>query len=163
MREMIINFFNDYTAIIVFFHVISAVIWIGGMISVRFAVHSAMQDITEPKIKLGVSLKYIQNLLNIVKHFIGILIVTAIIMTIGFGFKGTPLSPIAHTKEAIWLIMTVIFIIIWVKRTKAQKFYDNEDFKNAKNTLASLSMFLIPANIILGVIAIYLGITLRGF
>jgi len=163
MKETIVNIFGDFAGIIIFFHVISAVIWIGGMIVVRFAVHSAMQDIKEPQIKLGISLKYIKNLLNMVRPLIGLLLVTSVFMTIGFGFKGTPLSPVAHTKEAIWLIMTVLFIVIYLKRNTAQKFYDQGDYKSVKQTLAPLTLFLIPANIILGVIAIYLGITLRGF
>lgn len=163
MREAIINIFNDYTAIIIFFHVISAVIWVGGMIAVRFAVHGAMQTIEDPKIKLGTSLKYVKNLLSIVRPFIGLLLITAVIMAVGFSFKGTPLNPVVHTKEAIWLIMTIIFIYISVKRNTAQSFYDSNDFKSAKETLSLIAIYLIPANIILGTISIYLGITLRGF
>jgi len=83
-------------------------------------------------------------------------------MFIGFSFEGE-LNEVAYTKFAIWLIMTVLFVMIQLKRNKAQMFFDANDFKSAKETLAPLTMFIIPANIILGVIAIYLGITLRGF
>lgn len=163
MKETIVDIFHNFTAIIIFFHVISAVIWVGGMLIIKIAVHNAMQNIQDTKLKLEISLKYIKNLLNFVKYFIGILIVTAVFMTIGFGFKGTPLSIIAHAKETIWLIMTIIFIIIWIKRDKAQNFFDNGNLNEVKKTLAPISLYLIPTNIILGIIAIYLGITLRGF
>ena len=47
---MLADFFKNYSSIIVFLHVISAVIWVGGMIAIRFAVHYSMQNIEEPKI-----------------------------------------------------------------------------------------------------------------
>jgi uncharacterized membrane protein len=163
MKETIISLFGDFTAIIIFFHVISGVIWVGGMIAIRFAVHDAMQSIEDPAIKLKTTLKYLDNFLKIVRPLIGLLLVTAAFMVIGFGFYGTELGVVSHTKEAIWIVMTIIFILINLKKNTAQKFFDDGDYKNTKQTLAPLSIFLIPANIILGVIAIYLGITLRGF
>jgi uncharacterized membrane protein len=163
MKETIIGLFGEFAGIIIFFHVISGVIWVGGMVAIRFAVHGAVQGIEDPQIRLGVVLKYLDAFLKVVRPLIGLLLVTAVFMTIGFGFKGTDLSPVAHTKEALWTIMTILFVMINLKKNTAQKFFDNKDYENAKNTLAPLTMFIIPANIILGVIAIYLGITLRGF
>ena len=163
MRETITELFNNFAGIIIFFHVISAVIWVGGMIAIKFAVHNSVQHIEKPEVKLEIILKYLKNFFAVVRPAIGLLLVTAVFMTIGFGFKGTPLSPVAHTKEAIWLIMTGIFVFISLKRNKAQMYFDAKDYKSAKETLAIFSTFLIPANIILGIIALYLGITLRGF
>jgi uncharacterized membrane protein len=51
------EFFNNFSTLIIFLHVLSAIIWIGGMIVIRFAVHYSMQAIEEPKIKLGRTLK----------------------------------------------------------------------------------------------------------
>ena len=59
--------------------------------------------------------------------------------------------------------MTIIFIFIYMKRNKAQKAFDNKDFATAKNQLAPLAKYLIPINIVLGLLAVILGITLRGF
>jgi len=163
MKETITELFNNFAGIIIFFHVISAVIWVGGMIAIRFAVHNAMQDIEKPELKLKIILNYLKSFFAIVRPAIGLLLVTAVFMTIGFGFKGTPLAPVAHTKEALWVIMTILFVLISLKRNKAQMYFDAKDYKSAKETLSLLSVFLIPANIILGIIALYLGITLRGF
>jgi uncharacterized membrane protein len=163
MRETISELFNNFAGLIIFLHVLSAIIWVGGMITIKFAVHNSIADIEKQEIKLNIVLKYLKNFFMIVTPAIALLIVTAVFMTIGFNFKGTPLNPIVHAKEALWLIMTALFIFISLKRGKAQMYFDAKDYKSAKETLALLSTFLIPANIILGIITLYLGITLRGF
>ena len=155
--------FNNFSSSIVFLHVISAVIWVGGMIAIRFAVHYSIQEIEEPKIKLGRTLENLRRFFNMVIPAILVLLITAIIMIIALGFKGTELYSIVIIKEAIWTIMTILFITIYIKRNKAQKAFDNSDFANAKNNLLPIATYFIPANIILGLIAIFLGITLRGF
>ena len=155
--------FNNNSAIIVFLHIISATIWVGGMIAIRFAVHYSMQEIQKTEVKLGRILDLLKRFFKIVIPSIIILLLTAIIMSVALGFKGTELYSVVILKEAIWTIMVFIFIVIYIKRNKAQSYFDSKDFKSAKETLAPLSKWMIPLNIILGLIAIYLGITLRGF
>ncbi|MBP9490579.1 MAG: hypothetical protein KBE77_03950 [Aliarcobacter sp.] len=157
------DFFNNYSSIIVFLHVISAVIWVGGMIAIRFAVHYSMQNIEDPKIKLARTLENLKRFFNMVIPAILTLLITAIIMIIALGFKGTELYSVVIIKEIIWSIMTLIFITIYIKRNKAQKAFDNNDFLNAKSNLLPIATYFIPINIVLGLIAIFLGITLRGF
>ena len=157
-----VDFFKDYSSIIVFLHVISAVIWVGGMIAIRFAVHYSMQNIEEPKIKLARTLENLKRFFSMVIPAILTLLITAIIMIITLGFKETELYSVVITKEIIWFIMTFIFLIVYVKRNKAQKAFDSGDFANAKNNLLPIATYFIPVNIILGLIAIFLGITLRG-
>ena len=158
-----IELFNNFPAIIVFLHVISAVVWVGGMIAIRFAVHYSMQDIEDPKIKLGRTLENLKRFFNMVIPAIFLLLITAIIMILALGFKETPLYTIVIVKEIIWTIMTLIFITIYLKRNTAQKAFDSGDFANAKKNLTPISAYFIPINIILGIVAIFLGITLRGF
>ena len=160
---MLADFFKNYSSIIVFLHVISAVIWVGGMIAIRFAVHYSMQNIEEPKIKLARTLELLKRFFSMVIPAILTLLITAIIMIITLGFKETELYSVVITKEIIWFIMTFIFLIVYVKRNKAQKAFDSGDFANAKNNLLPIATYFIPVNIILGLIAIFLGITLRGF
>ena len=81
--------FNNFSSSIVFLHVISAVIWVGGMIAIRFAVHYSIQEIEEPKIKLGRTLENLRRFFNMVIPAILVLLITAIIMIIALGFKGT--------------------------------------------------------------------------
>ncbi len=158
-----IDFFNSNLSIIVFLHVISAAIWVGGMIAIRFAVHYSMQNIEEPKIKLARTLELLKRFFNMVIPAILTLLITAVIMIIALGFKGTELYNVVVIKEIIWSIMTVIFITIYIRRNKAQKAFDDGDFLTAKNNLLPIATYFIPINIVLGLISIFLGITLRGF
>ena len=155
--------FNNFSSLIVFLHVISAVIWVGGMIAIRFAVHYSIQNIEDPKVKLGRTLENLKRFFNIVIPTIITLLITAIIMIIALGFKGTALYNIVIVKEIIWTIMLIIFITIYMKRNKAQKAFDSGDFANTKKQLIPIATYFIPINIVLGLIAIFLGITLRGF
>ncbi len=159
MKEL----FLQFPALIVFLHVISAVIWVGGMIAIRFAVHYSMQNILEPKIKLGRTLENLKRFFNILLPFIALLLITALILIFGLEFKNTPLNKFVHMKESIWMAMTLIYITVYIKRNKAQKSFDKEDFKEAKKQLAPIAKIYIPLNIFLGLVAIYLGVTLRGF
>ena len=157
------EFFSNYSSFIVFLHVIAAVIWVGGMIAIRFAVHYSMQDITDPKIKLGRTLESLRRFFNMVIPSIVVLLITAIIMILGLNLKESPNYSIAIAKEVIWTIMTVIFIFIYIKRNKAAKAFENGQLPIAKEHLAPLASYLIPINTILGIVAIFLGVTLRGF
>jgi len=154
---------TSFLSIIVFLHVLSAVLWVGGMIAIRFAVHYSIQNIAEPKIKIARTLEYLKRFFNMVIPAIILLLVTAIILILTLGFKGTPLYSFVIVKEAIWTIMTIVFITIYIKRNEAEKAFISGDFLGAKTRLAPIAKYFIPLNITLGIIAIYFGITLRGF
>lgn len=151
-----------FGSFIVFLHIFSAIVWVGGMIAIRFAVHYSIQEIEDPKIKLGRTLEFLRRFFNMVIPAIIILVLSAVLMSLAFGLKETDYAFLVHTKETIWGIMTLIFVFIYKKRNQAQVFFESGDFKNAKETLAPLSLWMIPTNIALGVVALYLGVTLRG-
>ena len=162
MKEFITNMFGHYSTIIVFLHIISAVIWVGGMIAIRVAVHPSLQSLEEPKLKLGKTLQIVGNLFKLVIPFIVILIITATLMAVGLGFKDTDLYWLIHVKEAIWTIMTINFIYMFRQRSKAQKLFDSGDLSSAKKCVSKLPNLLLPINIILGIGAIFAGVVLRG-
>lgn len=155
MKEL----FENYAAIIIFLHILSAVIWVGGMIAIRFAVHPSLQTIDEPKIKLGKTLQIVEKLFYLVLPFIFISLTTALIMLLGAGFNGW----VVHVKESIWTLMTINFIFMFIKRAKAQKLFDQGDLASSKNCVVILPTVLLPINIVLGLIAIFCGVLLRGF
>jgi uncharacterized membrane protein len=154
--------FNNFSTEIVFLHILSAIIWVGGMIVIRFGIHYSMMEVDDPKIKLGRTLENLRRFFNMVIPSIIVLLLTAIIMIIALGFKGTELYNIVIIKEIIWVIMVLVFIMIYIKRDKAQKLFDSGDLAGAKVMLAPLPTWMIPLNIIFGLIALYFGIALRG-
>lgn len=137
-------------------------VWVGGMIAIRFAVHYSMQNIEEPKIKLERTLENLKRFFSLVIPAILTLLITAIIMIIGSGFKENTLYSLIIVKELIWSLMTIIFIIIYIKRNKAQKSFLNEDMNTTKNNLIPIANYFIPINILLGIVAIFIGVLLRG-
>lgn len=159
MKEL----FLSNPSLIVFLHVLSAVIWVGGMIAIRFAIHYSMQKVEEPKIKLGRTLESLQRFFNIVIPAILILLFTAIVMILGLELKNSELYFVAITKEVIWSAMTIVFIIVYMKRNQAQRAFESGNFSLAKSRLEPIAKYFIPLNIILGIVALYLGVTLRGF
>ncbi len=159
MKELFIN----YAGVIVFLHVLGAIVWVGGMIAIRVAVHPSMQTIEDGKIKLGKTLMIMGKLFNLVLPFIMILLLTAIVMLLGIGFKGTELAPITYVKEGIWTVMTLNFAYMYVLRAKAQKLFDGGSMAEAKEKVSKIPNLLLPINIFLGLVAVYLGVMLRGF
>jgi uncharacterized membrane protein len=150
----------EYGNIIIFLHIISAVIWVGGMIAVRIAVHPAMQMIATPEVRISRSLNIMRNLFHLVIPFIIILLITGIILTIAM-HRGEPLT---HAKEGIWLVMLINFVVMYIRRGKAEELSrlgKPENIAEAKKIATLLSNYMIPVNITLGVIAIYIGAILH--
>ncbi|SFV62647.1 hypothetical protein MNB_SV-9-927 [hydrothermal vent metagenome] len=177
MKQTLIELFGSYTHEIIFLHILSAIIWVGGMIAIRLAVHPNLQMIDDPNIKLGKTLAITGKFFNIVIPFIIILIITATLMAVGLGFRVSAVNEVGdiisqqayatyqlvHIKEAVWLIMTMNFTFMYIQRYKAQKLFNNQKLAEAKEKLKLIPNLLLPINIALGIVALWLGVTLRGF
>lgn len=176
MKEFMIELFADYRTQIVFLHVISAVIWVGGMVAMRFAAHQSFVQIESPAHRLTRISQALKRLFTIVSPFVIILIITAVIMAVGLGFRVAAVDAngnvideyamhiynLVHVKEVIWMVMSAnLAAMIW-RRNKAQKLLDKGDMAGAKKALELIGKYMVPVNIILGVVAIYLGVTLRN-
>lgn len=176
MKEFLIDVFAHHRNLIVFLHVISAVIWVGGMIAIRFAAHQSMQMITDPKMRLERSAHTLKRLFTIVWPFVITLIITAVFMAVGLGFRAAAMDEAGnvideyamslyntiHIKEAIWLIMTLNLAAMTWRRNKAEAALKSSDFESAKEHLGLIAKYMVPVNIVLGTIAIFIGVFLRG-
>ena len=164
---------NNFT-LIVFLHVISAVVWVGGMIGMRFAAHQSFAELDAP-LRLARASHALKRLFIIVTPAVVLLIITAVIMAVGLGFRIAAVGPdgsvldadaffiynIVHVKEAIWMVMAMnLGLMAWF-RSKAAKAIIAEDFPTAKAKLGLIGKYMVPLNITLGVIAIYMGVFLR--
>ena len=149
--------FLENKTIIVFLHVISAVVWVGGMIAMRFAAHQSFMTIESPQKRLEHIAHALKRLFTIVFPFVIVLIVTAVFMLIGYDIKNTDFSSLAHAKEGIWIIMLINLIIMVLRRNKGEKLLNKGDTLGAKKQIEIIGKFMVPLNIILGVIAIFLG------
>jgi len=94
---------------VVFLHVLSAFVWVGGMIAIRVAVHPVLQSIDDPKIKLGKTLEITGRLFHLVIPFILTLLVTGLMMAIATKGHHGSLKSLFLSKEIIWIVMTLNF------------------------------------------------------
>ncbi|WP_295056005.1 hypothetical protein [Sulfuricurvum sp.] len=176
MKEFLVETFAHHRTLIVFLHVISAVIWVGGMIAVRFAAHQSLALISDPKLRLERAAHTLKRLFTIVTPFVIILIATAVIMAVGLGFRAAAMDPsgnvideyamsiynTVHIKEAIWLVMSINLAAMIVRRKRAEKALQEGKLEVAKDMLGLIGKYMVPVNIVLGVTAIFIGVVLRN-
>lgn len=151
------EFFLEYKVIIVFLHVISAVVWVGGMVAMRYAAHNSFQEIESPLKRLERTAHALKRLFCIVAPFVLILLVTAIIMIKGYDISSTEYKSFAYAKEAIWTIMFLNLGYMIRRRNNAQKAIEKGEMVLAKEQLGMIGKYMVPLNIVLGVVAIFLG------
>ena len=150
---------TEYGQAIIFLHVLSAIVWVGGMIAMRIAVHPVMGHIEDPKQRVARSLEAMNNLFRLVLPFIVILLLTALILELGLGLR----NHLTTAKEAIWVLMALNYAFMVMRRNRAQQYFLSGHPEVAANMLAIIPTRLLPLNIGLGILALYLGIILRGF
>ena len=151
------EFFLEHKTIIVFLHVFSAVIRVGGMISMRYAAHYSFVEIESPQKRLERTAHALKRLFYLVLPFVIILLITAIIMIKGYSLSQSEFGLFAHAKEGIWTIMFLNLLAMIYRRNKAEKALEQADFVLAKNQLGLIGKVMVPLNIVLGIIAIFLG------
>ncbi len=172
------EFFANYGHILVFLHVLSAFIWVGGMVAMRVAVHPVIarggvtdaqmlqtkmiSEIIEPKQRLGITLQTTGRLFNLVMPFIIILFATGLMMAISLGGHHGELKTLFVSKEILWSIMALNYGYMYYKRATAWKMFNQGKVKEAKARMKWTANVLLPLNIALGLIALWMGVTLRG-
>jgi uncharacterized membrane protein len=151
-----------YNHTVVFLHVLSAFVWVGGMIAIRVAVHPVLQSIEDPKTKLGNTLQITGRLFHLVIPFILTLLFTGLMMAISSKGHHGSLKSLFLSKEIIWTLMTINFTYMYLQRRAAWKLFEAGKLPEAKSKVRLIPNVLLPVNILLGILALWLGLTLRG-
>ncbi len=158
---MMSSFVMEYRLELIFLHVISAVVWVGGMIAMRFAAHQAFLEIGAPIERLPLISKALKRLFLLVLPFVLILAATGTVLTIGYGIKHTDFHYLTHVKEGIWTIMFINLAAMMIRRSKADRAMAMGDYKKAGELLGLIGRVMVPVNITLGLAAIVVGVMLR--
>ncbi|PNV83345.1 MAG: hypothetical protein C0627_05855 [Sulfurimonas sp.] len=156
------DIFLEHKTIIVFLHVISAVVWVGGMIAMRYAAHYSFLEIESPQKRLERIAHALKRLFYIVLPFVITLIVTAVFMIKGYGLSQSDFSTLSHAKEGIWSVMFINLIVMILRRNRGERMLHEGNMVGAKNQIELIGKFMVPLNIILGVSAIFLGTLLSS-
>ena len=164
MQEYISEFYSHYGKFVVTFHVLGAMIWVGGMVAFLAAVFPSMKQIKNEKIMVLRTLDMLSNYFLLILPFVFLMIATALIMNIAIGFdNGHPaMSTIVNTKEALWFFMFLIYIYTYYKKRETKKMFLDGDETMAVDSIKLIINYFFPISIFLGIIAIYLGLILRG-
>jgi len=156
------EFFAEYKIIIVFLHVISAVIWVGGMVAMRYASHPSFMEIESPLKRLERIADALKRLFCIVAPFVLLLLATAIIMVKGYSLSESDFKIFGYAKEGIWSVMFLNLGVMIYRRNRAQEALEDGRLVEAKKQLEMIGKYMVPLNIALGVVAIFLGSTLSS-
>ncbi|MFT7002763.1 MAG: putative membrane protein [Sulfurimonas sp.] len=151
------DIFWEYKTIVVFLHVLSSTVWVGGMIAMRYAAQPSFLEIESPAKRLERISHALKRLFTIVLPFVIILFITAFIMIKGYDLSHTEYSIFSHAKEGIWSIMFINLIVMMKRRNRADKMLQEGNFAQAKNQLEPIGKFMVPLNIFLGISAIFIG------
>ena len=154
--------FLEYKTLFVFLHVISGVVWVGGMVAMRYAAHQSFLRIESPQKRLEHIAYALKRLFFIVLPFVFTLLITAIFMVKGYSLSQSDFAPLSYAKEAIWTVMFLNLSFMIYRRNKGEKLLHKGDMFGAKVQIELIGKVMVPLNIFLGVIAIFLGTYLSG-
>jgi len=177
MQDTIFFLMSTFPNQIIFLHVLSSVIWVGGMIAARYGRVKPLRDLTLPEEFIHETKRY-TRFFKLMTPLIVLLFITAIIMALGYkanaydedGFilsnEAVTLYKMIHTKGGIWTVMAMnMALMAWIN-LKASKNFNScsnvKECKRCKEALEIIFNYLMPVNIILGAVEIMLGVLLRS-
>ena len=159
------DIFGDFSRVIIFIHIISASLLTGSMFMARFVMKPVLDSIDDEAVRYS---RYI-NILN--RYFFYVLIMMLFIITasltmiVGLGFEQADptIYSLIHVKEALWVFIAFNFIYMYIKLIQAKKFLKTREFFEVDENIKLITAYLIPLNLILALIAAYIGVIVRGF
>lgn len=171
MRELIYQIMTDYAGIVIFIHVLSAVVWVGGMVTLWFFAKFLSKHPHNER-RLGSRAILFKKYFFFLSPFIIMVFLTSLLMALGYkdnavdvnGFildvHNFEMFKYINTKGSIWTIMTMNMVfMLWIlsrascKLCKVQK---------ATDCMWLITTYLLPINILLGGIEVAIGVFLRS-
>ncbi|MDF1874133.1 hypothetical protein JHD48_00135 [Sulfurimonas sp. SAG-AH-194-I05] len=172
MRDLIYEVMTDYANIVIFIHVMSAVIWVGGMVALFVITRSAHPRVSVEK-RLAGRASLIKKYFKFLAFFITTSALSALFMALGYkdnaidtqGFilDANSMEIYRHItmKISIWIAMVMNMLLMTWIITKAQS--EGCSATKATDCMWTVNSFLLPVNIIMGTVAIYIGITINAY
>lgn len=170
MRDFIYEIMTDYTNQVIFIHVLSAVIWVGGMVAIFIITKTAHKTVSDER-RLAGRAALIKNYFRFLIPFILTLLLSAVFMALGYqdnaldddGFildnKSFEIYKYVTMKGSIWIAMVMnMLLMVWII-SKAEK--KDCAVQKATDCMWLVNTYLLPINIIMGTIAIYIGVSIR--
>jgi uncharacterized membrane protein len=134
-----------------FLHVSAAIVWLGGVSFMLFALRPAAMDLPPPQ-RLPLMAQVLRRFFRLVWPCIGLLLATGLVMLLGFGMKQAPVG--WHLMLGIGLLMFAVFGHLYFgpfRRLRAA--VEAADWPQASQKLGQIAK-LAQLNLVLGALAI---------
>ena len=161
---------TDYTNEVIFLHVVSAVMWVGGMMAILVITKTAHKEVSDER-RLTGRANLIRSYFRFLTPFIILSAITALFMALGYkdnaiaedgfiiDYASMEIYKSITLKGSIWGAMVMnMLLMIWVV-AKAQA--DGCKMQKAADCMWLVNTYLLPLNIIMGMAAIYIGVSIR--
>lgn len=165
MEDFIVGFFEKYSRYIVLFHILSSTLLVGGFFVMSFLIRPIINKIKIPSVKYGSGIEFVKKFLICTVVCLFIILITGVLMSVGLRFSsGNPATNvIIHTLEALWIFISANSFYMFMKYRESKKYFAKNEHIEIHENLELIFRYVIPLNLIIGVISIYFGILLRGF
>lgn len=176
MSDIIYYFMTNFTNQIIFLHVFSAVIWVGGMVAARYGRVKPLRILVKPEEYIHETKRY-TRFFKIMTPFVVLMFITSIMMALGYrdnaydadGFiissAAVDLYKLIDVKGGIWTVMAMnMALMAWINNKASGNFTgcsSMQECKKCQNALWIIYNYLMPTNIILGTVEIMMGVVLR--
>ena len=138
-------------ALLNFLHVMAAIVWLGGLTFMLFALRPAATSLAPPQ-RLPLIAQVMQRFFLLVWLCVGVLLATGLVMLLGVGMKNAPKG--WHLMLGIGLLMFAIFGHLYFGPFRRLKHaVDAADWPAASLRVAQITM-ITALNLALGAVAI---------
>lgn len=160
MESFVREFYNNFSTLIIFVHVVSAFMLIGGLFVVSFLVKPTIYEIKIPRERYGKSIELLKRFLFFALVCIAFIILSGFAIVVGLDFKGgnPATNVIVHTIEALTFLASINFIYIYFKYKEALKYFKKSENIQTHENLELIFRYIFPLNFILGIASIYFGV-----
>ena len=173
MRDFIYGIMTDYKTMVVFLHVLSAAVWVGGLVALWYIGKNTSRE-------LAIENRFADRVAVIKKYFIFLspfivtLFITAFLMAVGYkdsaydsdGFildvQNVQIYKWINMKVSIWsaMVLNMFSMLYFMTKTGCSTYKNHKSASRHKTTdcMWLINRYLLPLNILFGFIAIYLGV-----
>jgi len=154
---------QNFMAIAATLHILSVIVWIGGMFFAHMALRPVVANLLEPPLRLQLMTQVLERFFVWVWIAVILLWLTGLWVIFGY-FDGMANIRIAvHIMFTLAAIMTILYIyIFFIPFPKLKQAVSTEDFKLAGKNLATIRS-LIGFNLILGLVTVIIATGGRYF
>jgi uncharacterized membrane protein len=149
---------------IIMIHIASAIVWVGASFFFSMSVFPSLSQIPNERMIVRTTIRIMFRYLKVTFVASLLLLATGVFLAIQKKvYETNPiLKTILYTKGYIWAFMTIAYIYAYNKAKMAKRICFKGDSLLAVENLKVIANYVFVLNFILGLIAIYFGVMLRG-